>query len=71
MFIKKSLNHNLLLKANPKAQDDSISTSGSSTPKKPYRAENHLKEKSELCRKFMEFGYCPYQKKCKFAHGSH
>jgi|JI9StandDraft_2_1071091.scaffolds.fasta_scaffold771969_1 hypothetical protein len=29
------------------------------------------KEKSELCRRFMDYGYCPYQKRCKFAHGSH
>jgi hypothetical protein len=29
------------------------------------------KEKSQLCKKFLEFGSCPYQKRCKFAHGSH
>lgn len=29
------------------------------------------KEKSQLCKKFIEFGFCPYEKKCKFAHGSH
>ncbi len=29
------------------------------------------KEKSQLCKRFMENGYCPYEKKCKFAHGSH
>jgi len=28
------------------------------------------KIKSQLCKKFMENGYCPYGKKCKFAHGS-
>ena len=27
------------------------------------------KLKSQLCKKFMEHGYCPYDKKCKFAHG--
>lgn len=27
------------------------------------------KEKSQLCKKFVEHGYCPYEKRCKFAHG--
>ena len=27
------------------------------------------KLKSQLCKKFMENGCCPYDKKCKFAHG--
>ena len=54
----------------PKIQNGSISTSGSSSPRNIPKNPNN-KEKSELCRKFMEFGYCPYQKKCKFAHGSH
>jgi hypothetical protein len=27
------------------------------------------KLKSQLCKKFMENGYCPYEKRCKFAHG--
>ena len=27
--------------------------------------------KTELCRKFMENGSCPYGKKCQFAHGYH
>lgn len=30
-----------------------------------------IKEKSELCKKFMERGSCPTGDKCKFAHGSH
>lgn len=29
----------------------------------------HSKVKSELCRKFMEYGYCPYEDRCTFAHG--
>lgn len=29
------------------------------------------KVKSQLCKRFMEKGYCPYEKRCKFAHGSH
>lgn len=29
----------------------------------------HTKLKSQLCKKFMENGYCPYEKRCKFAHG--
>lgn len=24
-----------------------------------------------MCRTFTERGYCPYNQKCKFAHGSH
>ena len=33
--------------------------------------KTYFKEKSELCKKFMEKGDCPYGFKCKFAHGSH
>lgn len=33
-------------------------------------AKFYIKEKSELCKKFMEKGSCPYGYKCKFAHGS-
>ena len=29
------------------------------------------KQKSELCRSFMETGFCPYFQRCKFAHGCH
>lgn len=29
------------------------------------------KEKLELCKKFIDYGFCPYMSKCKFAHGSH
>jgi hypothetical protein len=25
--------------------------------------------KTELCKKWEETGYCPYEKKCKYAHG--
>lgn len=52
-------------------ENDSLSTSPSESPKSTNMAFFSNKEKSELCRKFMEFGYCPYQKKCKFAHGCH
>ncbi len=27
------------------------------------------KYKTELCKNFSETGFCPYRKKCKFAHG--
>ena len=51
----------------------SSSTSGSSTPRES--PDNHPKysnkEKSQLCKRFMQNGSCPYEKKCKFAHGSH
>lgn len=30
-----------------------------------------FKEKSELCKKYIEKGSCPYGMKCKFAHGRH
>ena len=33
--------------------------------------KGYFKEKSELCKKYMEKGECPYGYKCKFAHGSH
>jgi hypothetical protein len=29
------------------------------------------KEKSQLCKRFIENGCCPYQQRCKFAHGLH
>ena len=29
----------------------------------------YQKEKVELCRQYMETGYCPYGERCKFAHG--
>ena len=50
----------------------STSTDGSdsNTPKKPNR-KKPIKQKSDLCWKFMEHGSCPYEDKCKFAHGSH
>ena len=32
---------------------------------------NPMKHKTELCKNFPENGYCPYAKKCRFAHGSH
>ena len=49
-------------------KDNSCSTLDSSPRNQPIRLN---KEKSQLCKKFMEFGYCPYGKRCKFAHGSH
>ena len=51
----------------------SVSTQGPDSPRE-YQSEFvalPCKEKSELCKKFTEFGYCPYEKKCKFAHGFH
>ena len=36
----------------------------------PHELQDH-KQKAELCKKFMDEGYCPFQEKCKFAHGSH
>jgi len=27
------------------------------------------KHKTELCKTFSELGYCPYERKCRFAHG--
>ena len=49
----------------------SLSTQESHSPNNTPKCSYLNKEKSELCRKFMEKGFCPYQKKCKFAHGSH
>jgi hypothetical protein len=53
---------------------DSVNSSGQKQQKNngsgSYRPRVN-KEKSQLCKKFVENGYCPYQKKCKFAHGSH
>lgn len=59
-----------------KQLNSSFSTSGSSTPRESPEGHEKSsihsnKEKSQLCKKFMENGFCPYQNKCKFAHGSH
>ena len=50
----------------------SVSTDGSDSPRHQHpRHPRRNKEKLELCKKFTEFGYCPYEGKCKFAHGYH
>ena len=54
-----------------KHEASSLSTQESLSPENIPKNQFQTKEKSELCRKFMEFGYCPYQRNCKFAHGSH
>ena len=36
-----------------------------------YVKTNPLKHKTELCKTFSELGYCPYEQKCRFAHGKH
>lgn len=30
---------------------------------------NPAKHKTELCKTYSELGYCPYDRKCRFAHG--
>jgi hypothetical protein len=54
-----------------KNQGSPPSTEESLSPPNSSQLQFRTKEKSELCRKFMEFGYCSYQRNCKFAHGSH
>nr|VVW89255.1 unnamed protein product [Nymphaea colorata] len=44
----------------------SLSTEESPRERPPQPSH---KEKSQLCKKFVENGYCPYEKRCKFAHG--
>ena len=51
----------------PKSSAHSLSTQSSPRP----QLTPHNKEKSQLCKKFIEFGICPYGQKCKFAHGQH
>lgn len=34
-----------------------------------YPRTNAAKHKTELCKTFSELGCCPYQQKCRFAHG--
>jgi hypothetical protein len=31
--------------------------------------ENMTRYKTEMCKKWVEFGSCPYKHKCRFAHG--
>lgn len=49
--------------SSPRTSSPNLSSSSGS--------ENCFKEKSELCKKFTEQGFCPYGSRCKFAHGSH
>ena len=65
------------LKPSAKQQNYSPSTEDSASPRSDppsnyYKSSIRKdKEKSQLCKKYLEFGFCPYEKKCKFAHGSH
>lgn len=36
-----------------------------------YPRTNASKHKTELCKTFEELGCCPYERKCRFAHGKH
>lgn len=60
-----------------KQQNYSPSTDDSGSPRSGFTETygkpsiRKDKEKSQLCKKYLEFGFCPYEKKCKFAHGSH
>ena len=36
-----------------------------------YLKTNPAKHKTELCKTFSELGCCPYEHKCRFAHGKH
>ena len=60
-----------------KSMNYSPSTEDSASPRNHQQDYYHKssirkdKEKSQLCKKYLEFGFCPYEKKCKFAHGSH
>lgn len=33
-------------------------------------SQSNFKLKNELCRNFTNYGYCPYNDKCQFAHGA-
>ncbi len=49
-------------------QDDSFGLNASMKHKKKVAVDDE-KYKTELCKKFESTGFCPYNKKCKFAHG--
>jgi hypothetical protein len=49
----------------------SYSLSTEESPREHLPTTTSHKEKSQLCKKFVENGYCPYEKRCKFAHGLH
>lgn len=36
-----------------------------------YAKTNPSKHKTELCKTYEELGFCPYERKCRFAHGKH
>ena len=62
-------NHPSELSDSNKTHSHSLSTQES--PRQNSSQPTTYKEKSQLCKKFVENGYCPYEKKCKFAHGLH
>lgn len=51
--------------------DDCVESMRKGQYSKLKAKNNHSKAKSSLCRNFSEKGYCPYGKKCQFAHGIH
>ncbi len=55
----------------PLFKEMSHSLSTEESPRQNLPSYISHKEKSQLCKKFVENGYCPYEKKCKFAHGLH
>lgn len=72
---KKQKKHHLSLAELKESFEKDLSTEGDDSPRSPRDTQDYPgklnKEKLELCRKYLEYGYCPYGTKCKFAHGSH
>lgn len=67
--MRRQLNASLGLDRN-EARPYKKSNSNSTQDEKEGSVDKKMnKEKSQLCKKFMENGYCPYEKRCKFAHG--
>jgi hypothetical protein len=65
---KISLAHTTVPPLLEPAKTLSHSLSTEESPRERLPLGSH-KEKSQLCKKFVEQGYCPYEKRCKFAHG--
>ena len=63
-------NSSLEQQQTPNIKSNSHSLSTEESPRINSNNKQH-KEKSQLCKKFIENGACPYSYKCKFAHGLH
>lgn len=58
------------VKSDPDTETDEFQANTRMTKQKvPHQNDSSRKVKSSLCRNFVTNGFCPYGKRCQFAHG--